>query len=178
MEKNGDLLYREAFHSTLRDIAPWLQWIAGIIMVFIVGSLILIGPPATNLPLKPLFFAGATFFFVGVYVKTTRATGEVAVSSSGLCIEQEMQKELFSKQDLLYTAPGECIFGREGGVFVRFQDESGQKQFQPCFIRPCHHALFGVHKGVVLITPKSKRAIFVPTKNPEELLKALKKMGE
>lgn len=178
MEKNENLLYREVFHSTLRDIAPWLQWIAGIIMVFIVGGLIVIGPSATDLYLKYPFFVGSSLFFVGVYFKTTQATGEVVVSLSNLSIEQETWKELFSKKDLLYVAPGELSFPRTGsGVCARFQDENDQKRFEPCFIRPCHYT-FGTYNGVVLITPKSKRAIFVPTKNPEELLKALKKMGE
>lgn len=177
MEKNENLLYREVFHSALRDIAPWLQWVAGIIMVFILGSLFFIGPSATNLYLKYPFYVGSSLFFLGVYFKTTQATGEVTVSLSSLCIEQEASKECFSKQDLLYAAPGELSFPRTGsGVCVRFYDKNSEKRFEPCFIRPCHYTLFATYNGVVLITPKSKRAIFIPTKNSEKLLEALEGM--
>lgn len=178
MSNNVSVFYEESFRSPLREASTWLQVLAILLALFIIGGLIAQLPWMTDAFIKPLFFGGFGCWFAGSFFKTTKSRSEIRVVSGALHIHQEEQEEIFAKKDITSISIGTLLSGGSFGIswMVRFQNESGREITTACFIKPHHFSWSKTSRGVVLITPKANRPIFIPTKQPEVLLEALLKI--
>lgn len=178
MSNNVSVFYKESFRSLLREASTWLQVSAILLALFIIGGLIAQLPWMTDAFIKPLFFAGFGCWFAGSFFKMTKSRAEIHVSSHELRIHQEGQEEIFTKKDITSVFIGTLSSGGSFGIswMVRFQNESGREVNTACFIKPHHFSWSKTSRGVVLITPKANRPIFIPAKQPEVLLEALLKI--
>ena len=179
MLNNVSVFYKESFRSPLREASTWLQTLAILLAVFIIAGLIAQLPWMTDAFIKPLFFTGFGCWFAGSFFKTTKSRAEIHVSSHELGIHQEGQEEIFTKKDIVSISVGTLSSGGSFGIswMVRFQNENGREVNTACLIKPHHFSWSKTSRGVVLITPKANRPIFIPTKQPDVLLEALSKIS-
>jgi len=183
MFKSPSLRYQEDFHSVLREISTWLWLLAAVLIIFIIGGLIMQISWMTEAFIKPFFFIFLGCIFAAVFFKTTKTRGRIEVLSHELKIYEEGEKETFRKKDIQYFSIGELSKGRSSldahtrSWRVRFQNQNGTAADVPCMIKPYHFSWRNTYKGVVILTSKADRPLFVPTRNQKELLQALVEMS-
>ncbi len=165
-------MYEEDFHSRMNDAVPYLRLLSMSLAVFFIAALVTRRPWMTDGLLKPFLFAFFGCLLTAVFFKSTKMNGRIEVDTEELRVIEETGTESFRKKDL-QTISRAKFWPSRFKSYATFQDQQGNTINTFCHIRPAHFSWFASNEGVLLSVKTHSKPIFIPTKHPNQLLKAL-----